>query len=57
MVWNSGEMNMEEWEAEMKYYGMSSVETGEHVFSAAGGLEPNFTSKWAIGGARGADAC
>ena len=29
---------------EMKYYGMSGVDTGEHVFSSAGGLKPNFTS-------------
>lgn len=28
---------------EMKYYGMSNVDTRERVFSSAGGLKPNFT--------------
>lgn len=33
-----------ELERGMKYYGMSSVDTGEQVYSSAGGLKPNFTS-------------
>ena len=31
-------------ERKMKYCGMSSIDTGEHVFSSAGRLKPNFTS-------------
>lgn len=39
-----GNINVVESKSEMKYYGMSGVDTGEHVFSSAGGLKPNFTS-------------
>lgn len=37
-----GNMTVEE--KKINYHGMSSVDTGEHVFSSAGGLKPNFTS-------------